>query len=1188
MLLSIASVVQETGEMVDQLTALLSQLVEAISATDDELSHSIFLVTFIYISGSAFDESLAELAITFARQSLFFAISAVGKECEECLDYLHWALVALEHWADAATNKSIVQLVESMMNEIPIENICVIVGAIDCSSFSKWCFSEVTERNIVIVLYLVAKTERFAAKHSNQVKAFVMEAMKKEDPKLAPKIADLIMCFVASGISARPLFPSGHGIAPVTPDSVQWIVPTEETAAEAVAIADELLAVIKTLYARDDHQTRKQAAHFICGIVAGLHTGSSSRYWDPGPMPVELPPLADFAFENVSHKLREIIRWVFTVAEKEQHPSVIVAFIRAFQECLTAVDHTTGTGCGAPSFVSSLTHYTKLSLMKPPLEALYAVHHFWIAGELYGIWQGMKPTAFHGLARETTQFVFRWAISPDPEVRVALTQYLTLFAAFPVEFTTFIPSPVPLFNQAFEQSVEALATVAEVYALFCANLYRSFPMLVDLALILARPLPGDVPNDALKTLRTTVVSSLMNSRGLRAGWGTEATVAERRRLVQGLIETSGNFNPGSDTDRFISSLIAIAVDSLSLFLGPDVAQYLASHLLVDDMDVRLFCTQGLTLLIEGLIPRDRLDSVEYPPVDDEPNPPEDDSFLAIAASRFSGTDWHTPTESVNPSNYDSLQYRDAALPAKKHHVSRLMTREESLDEAFLAKYFPDPAERIATHVVLYKIFGDDFSFLNELFAAFKNEPADADAGLHDERVKLWCSCVRFFGPKCAIRMLEIGQEKLKSAEPTDLSLAAEIAGGVVWATKYGGWARVVAIKDKLFEFLTAALCDAETDAATSWSTHLSVIFDSADPRRYFWLFDFLKTMKPVDSAKALRQQVHINRLMGQLGWHDLNRMREIYPKCVEPLFDSRSLDLDLSRMSVIDFLRDWFRMTIGGEWVDLKSELFYDYIIPAADTFIVRWVAAVCENHDLVSISAMPICIDAIEDWVQLAENRDEDEELVTEDALTRLVSANIVTSCAVLPVTMETAQPPIRRTIEQLNTTGKSWQTQTRVFGCLEIFLANSYFFVEDETLNLIVNDYVLPALLHSNSDVQQSADNLLGFIFRNFAWGRARIPEYAALFGERLKNEALSERLAGARGLIAVIEAESIFDEVPSYIVDAFALLADAAECESAVAECVQDFFSVFWSNLSNYTENVVLLLAPFRGCCAPSYIT
>ncbi|KAH0786658.1 hypothetical protein GPJ56_009401 [Histomonas meleagridis] len=95
--------------------------------------------------------------------------------------------------------------------------------------------------------------------------------------------------------------------------------------------------------------------------------------------------------------------------------------------------------------------------------------------------------------------------------------------------------------------------------------------------------------------------------------------------------------------------------------------------------------------------------------------------------------------------------------------------------------------------------------------------------------------------------------------------------------------------------------------------------------------------------------------------------------------------------------------------------------------------------------------------------------------------------------------------------------------------------------------------------------------------------------MFQKMLIDDDPIQRAAGAKGLFAIISSTLIFDDVPDYISSAFTALANAAETDSIVSECINQFFSDFWNlHEENFTENAAISLSPFKESLRPSYIT
>lgn len=365
----------------------------------------------------------------------------------------------------------------------------------------------------------------------------------------------------------------------------------------------------------------------------------------------------------------------------------------------------------------------------------------------------------------------------------------------------------------------------------------------------------------------------------------------------------------------------------------------------------------------------------------------------------------------------------------------------------------------------------------------------------------------------------------------------------------------------------------------------------SDSRRYFYLYDFLKTIEFDDSPKQYRKRAVLAKMFVYLTNRDSHKFESIFPPYTIPLFQTKVLNLDIQRCSVIDFLTTFFEFTVTKNYLDVKNSYFYDYILPADDKFISDLLLQLFGAHSFGSMSLLPLCIDNIQEWTRsFFTDKDKDEQDVSVRALSSLMISDIVPSVAQLPLTKETARPVVVRVLEQLTTTEKNWPTQVNILMNLLLFISSSYFLIDESLIESIIWDVVSPSLLNQSSDVQDAASVLLSFIFKSFGSIRAKITVFLTMFVKMLNDENdSSQRIAGAKGLFAIVWSTLIFDDVPDYITSAFSALQDASESDSTVTDCINQFFNEFWSeHEENFTENAAIQLSPYKDSLRPSYIT
>jgi hypothetical protein len=141
-------------------------------------------------------------------------------------------------------------------------------------------------------------------------------------------------------------------------------------------------------------------------------------------------------------------------------------------------------------------------------------------------------------------------------------------------------------------------------------------------------------------------------------------------------------------------------------------------------------------------------------------------------------------------------------------------------------------------------------------------------------------------------------------------------------------------------------------------------------------------------------------------------------------------------------------------------------------------------------------------------------------------------------------------------------WQVQFLLL-MTEAFMGSIFFFLDEAFLEGMINDRVMPRLLHWHPDVQGAAVHLPSFIMKSSTQFREKLGPVIEIFkGMLICRDSLARRIAGAKGLGSIISGMIMFDDVPSHIVESFRALAGALEMDSGFGQVITQFFSDFWT--------------------------
>lgn len=1208
---SIAPTVIVSNEMSEPFKLIMTPFVDDITSSDVDTTIWVFKLFQVFAFLSPIDDSLSDWACSIVRQCVNFAMSAVGDGFEEALSLMEGMLTAVQRAAEPQILKEMNQILESNIEEIPIENLKILIDSLEPTSFGKWCFNELSERNVVITMCLVRSSTGFIEDHFEKILKMMKETLQSSEEKVRNNAYSLIKWSITSLIRNLPIHPHTQGVQMMTDDCIQWMNPTEEKANKAVQIVDEVLPLLKEIYSKDDNQSQSLATKVASGITKGLAKASSASDYEFEAEPsFPYAKLYQYSFPRISKKLEEVIDWVISITSKSDtlHHQVATNIVNCLLNAVVPIDYLFLKDDAIGESLKILWNDTKLSTMLPSLKSMFSIHLFWLAMKSYSSWLNMIEFPFTKFTKKIIDCAMKFISSPFPSVREVIALFFSFtLKCYPKIGDYYSDQLHKKLEEAMKsQSVQSLATISTVIIPFIiiVDQPRQIQFIIDIGLTLCRPLPADVPDDSLTVLRNTVAVVLDGIDFSLPPFNCIDVKKERMRMIHGAIEKSDANANSTDTKNYAISLIYTVVEGEPLIIEPDILEFMLPYLKSEDLPTCELTLQTLIKIIECLIPRDEIKYDENEQKNSiktdqkqstetqEDVDADDQDLVGPACLKFKSVYDDRVYEKVDESNYDGFQFEDDCIKPNKKHKSHLMSRDESNDSSFLSKYFPSETieSRIEVHKVIYNYFLDDPEFTSNLVNLFINMQQYNFEVFYFQRFYFWRTLTRFIGTKFAIKIIEI-VSKLSVDDIAALYVSSEVIAGIMASFKSFTYSQIKEVQPSLFDFFRSRLSSLSANSTFSWYLAISNALLFSDSRRYFYLYDFLKTIEFDDSPKQYRQRAELAKMFVYLTNRDSHKFESIFPPYTIPLFQTKVLNLDIQRCSVIDFLTTFFEFTVTKNYLDVKNSYFYDYILPADDKFISDLLLQLFGAHSFGSMSLLPLCIDNIQEWTRsFFTDKDKDEQDVSVRALSSLMISDIVPSVAQLPLTKETARPVVVRVLEQLTTTEKSWPTQVNILMNLLLFISSSYFLIDESLIESIIWDVVSPSLLNQSSDVQDAASVLLSFIFKSFGSIRAKITVFLTMFVKMLNDENdSSQRIAGAKGLFAIVWSTLIFDDVPDYITSAFSALQDASESDSTVTDCINQFFNEFWSeHEENFTENAAIQLSPYKDSLRPSYIT
>jgi hypothetical protein len=262
----------------------------------------------------------------------------------------------------------------------------------------------------------------------------------------------------------------------------------------------------------------------------------------------------------------------------------------------------------------------------------------------------------------------------------------------------------------------------------------------------------------------------------------------------------------------------------------------------------------------------------------------------------------------------------------------------------------------------------------------------------------------------------------------------------------------------------------------------------------------------------------------------------------------------------------------------------------AKDLFVVSWLLEQFLSQSTGAIAAVGYIIEHFRQYCAIVLDPDQDVEALARESLMNFIGSNWLGAVCVDCPTVARVLDFINEMLNLLLPDDRPWQIQALVLLLTRSFLENLFFYVDQCVLEGIIEDRILPGLLHQHPEVQDAAFHLLQFVVRSSVDIAPKLPPIVEILKKMLfDKEMLSRRIAGAKGIGAVIMGTLLFDSVPDFVVDGFQALTDAQEMDSTVEQVATQFFADFWAvHDNNLAPEIADVLAPFHARMRPSYFS
>ncbi|OHT00263.1 hypothetical protein TRFO_33092 [Tritrichomonas foetus] len=1172
-LTAVAPTVIYTKEgLTDFMMILEKHLPEDLNFMDTLKTSVVFSLMTVISASMKFSEEHEPFILEVTQKCILFAQHAIGEEYATSLAELMTMLGCVVRSSPQKTVNKIVQMVKNDYENIPENGLLAIVEALEVycvKSFSSIALNPKKIKDYIVLEAMVRQNEKFTLENIEKIQLIIESGAKNEDRKIQKVSLHILKWLLRNLMSVYPDIPKNAGITLLTKANLVWHVPSEEEKIASIATIEFGIKLMHEFFEKDDRKSQKIAVGIGKSLLKGIQSAVSDTdmvHEEEGEY-FKQPKLKIFSVPEFVKYFEQIYYELFEFIEK---PNIhVTAIKRVIQTVIQTIIPKDSMASNLDSVISEYRIYSnmaKLSNLLPPLESMTYLIAYSKSMIAYASRSSVKQNYITKLMRNITEKIFSYAKYHHTRVRTLINIYFAnITAQFRTQFVDYIERCIdPISDPSLdEDTLSGYCSVAFSIANFDVSV-RSFDIMSKVALAVCRQLPKDVPDDSARHLRQVVVVYLDQIDPCDPRMNNEEIFKIREFLAIEAMDRHAKNKVSRETQNYAAALVCSVIVGHTHLMSLPFFNFLISIITTDDMVVRDCIVQMIPTIIEKLIPR-------------VPRP------IGLEV------------EEVTPENYDLVAFKDRPFHDQAKMKPRFLTREELMDSNVLSEFLSSDVinDRIEVHKLIFEKICDDHTIVDKFIAIIIDSQVHKEETFLKTRVLFWSTLCRFIGIEF---ILELIQKLYKMIDPNSTLahhvIAAEIFAGSIHSLKGRKYEEVEKVSNVVKPFVTQLIQTIDPEYHSIWYFSFYASFTDIDPRRIFWLYDHILTCVPKgDGLRAARSVSLICDILLDAAYNIKSLRSKIQDIAAQPLFSKESLQFEQVRECSVRALSSILAISFDLEKRGFNEEshkILDRFLSETTESFIIRWIYGQFSSQSTSSIASGGYILEHLNHWVDYIVDKDEKEEKIARSALMSAATSNWLGSICKLPISLENVMEMIDKMLDALNPKKHHWQVQTAQLLITESFLGSIFFFLDDSVLEGMIEDRIIPGLLHQHPDVQDAASQLLTFVVKNSLLLRDKLPYIVARFINMLQDrENLSRRIAGAKGLGSIISGTLLFDYVPQYVIDSFSALTEALEVDTSVETIITQFLSDFWAIYdNNLMKNIAETLAPFHASLRPSY--
>ena len=1165
---SITPIICNTNICSDEYWHILeNNVIDDISFLDLEKSSQIFIILILLSTSTKFTDDKESFVLTIIEKLITFCENLSKSDADSKLK----TISSIIHYFIKASSPLIVQklslLFKKYYQTLPSNLLMIVVGIekISLPFYSEIAISANNLKSYCVLLNLIKKNRSYLYNNSEKLMIILENGLKDDNKKIRNITIDAIKHGIKNTLSTSPFLPGEQGIIPDSNIEIKWYVPDDDILSKTEEFFESFTKIMEELFHSNLREKQlsgcklaKALVKILLCCLTDIDIGcnyENERFSEP--------ILKKKTFQPLSKYLKQIADFILNEIETNNyHVSIIQKVLKVLYLIINQKDPICDQ---VPSFsnqYSIMKELGALTIYKDFYNGHSPIINYWKGLSLYGYRQSLPQVYLTDLTKEIIPRVLMFSTCQYKQVRnEAIMIFQNALAIYRQTFDE-------LFENKFKEFfLEGLDT--EKYnglcSLGCSILnididYKMLRMISEISLAVCQQLPQDI-SESVQQLQQAVIICFDQLDPLDPNLSNDKCYEIRLSLAKEAINRYLKYPALHDLQNYAIALVCSVFCGERPLLDFSICEFLISILTTDDCSICDCLHQVIPLILELLIPRE----------------PRRNGIVV---------------DEVNSENYDYVSFKDRLFPSQSKHQTHFLTRQEYEDPKVISLFFKDnPEERVRIHKIFFHQIIDNFQNIEIFISNSVNAQICKEENFSKIRVNFWCSLFRFFGLTLIEKIMNLFDKMIESSSNTAQQvIAAEIFSGLLHSLKDHNFKYMTECSKYLFPLIKKLIQNVDLEFHSIWFYAFSTSLTNFDPRRFYWLFDYmLESIPTTDPIKSERSISLLSDIFSEISFSIVN----LRNKLSDIIYKNLTLNIqtkqtkESSALSLLSLIYMYFDENKRGNNQEVK-DLLEKLLCNSSQMFVIKWLSILIDYQNLGTISSSGYLFDNFSKFCNFLADVSDDDEMLLKISLFSLIDTNWIGSICKLPPTNENVQEIINKMIKNLLSASNHWQITSIQLILVESFISSLIFYINESTLKNIIDQYVIPNLNHSHSDVQESASHLLSYIVKTSIEFKTIIPNYIEKFKCMLYDrKSLSNRIAGANGISSIIMGTVLFDNVPQYVIDGFNLLSDALEVDSSVDNIINKFLSDFWAlHDNNLMKEIRSILSPFQSSLRPSY--